>query len=139
MRVYKIKDMDIKFTADMTRQLFEDEPSIKCLTMEQYESRLQNYLRTGCEVFHFVEDTIVVGYALVNKARNPYYLIDFFICRDCRRKGNGTVAFNLLLNALNTKDLDLDVFCWNDRGRAFWKSLGFNEVAIIMSKREASE
>ena len=73
MKVYKVRDNDIKFTADMTRQLFEDEPSIKCFTIEQYEDRLRkNYLQAGCEAYHFLEDNAVIGYALVNKDRNYY-------------------------------------------------------------------
>jgi ribosomal protein S18 acetylase RimI-like enzyme len=51
-----------------------------------------------------------------------------------RRKGLGTAAFNLLMSELNTNSIDLDVFCWNERGQAFWRSLGFKERCIIMRK-----
>ncbi len=90
-------------------------------------------INTGCEAYFFIEEE-VIGYALVNLNRDPYYLIDFFISRNHRRGGKGTKAFNILLEKLNTKSIDLDVFCWNKRGRKFWESLGFKERAIIMRK-----
>lgn len=127
-------EKDIKFTADMTRQLFEDEPSNKHLTTDEFERRMQTYLSTGCEAFHFLDGSKTLGYALVNKSRKPYYLIDFIICREFRRNGYGRIAFYSLLNELHTETIDLDVFCWNTRGRKFWESLGFKELAIIMRK-----
>lgn len=136
-RVYGIRKVhhnELGLVAEMTSQLFEDEPSDKVLSIEQFEDRLSKYIDSGCHAFLFVEES-VIGYALVNKEKNPYYLIDFFICRSYRRVGNGTVAFNLLLKELNTECIDLDVFCWNDRGRKFWGSLGFKERAIIMRKQ----
>ena len=129
---------ELSTLADMTRQLFEDEPSNKTLTPAQFEDRLRDYLAAGCRAFVFIEDT-VVGYALVNVNRTPGYLIDFFICRGRRRGGSGTTAFNLLLRELNTEALDLDVFCWNSRARKFWESLGFEEMAIIMRRTPPSK
>lgn len=139
MIICKITEEDVTFTADMTRQLFEDEPSNKRLSTEEFENRLQTYLRNGCEAFHFKEEDRIIGYALINKERAPYYIIDFFICRDARRNGRGSMAFHALLDYLNTKTMDLDVFCWNCRARKFWESLGFKELAIIMRKQEEGE
>ncbi|MFZ5986393.1 MAG: GNAT family N-acetyltransferase [Bacillota bacterium] len=133
MDIRKAKKDEIKLVADMTQKLFEDEPSDTILSMEQFEDRLLKYINAGCEVFLFIEEEII-GYALVNLDRNPYYLIDFFICRHHRRGGKGTKAFNFLMNELNTESIDLDVFCWNERGKKFWESLGFKERAIIMRK-----
>jgi predicted acetyltransferase len=133
MDIKKFEKDDIKLIAEMTKELFEDEPSDTILSIEQYVNRLQNYIKAGSQVFLFIEDKII-GYALVNLVRTPYYLIDFFICRNHRRCGKGTLAFNKLMDELDTKNIDLDVFCWNDRGRSFWESLGFKERAIIMRK-----
>lgn len=133
MDINKASKDDMKQIAEMTKKLFEDEPSDTILSIEQFENRLENYINAGCEAFLFVE-VDVVGYALVNLARNPYYLIDFFICRNYRRGGKGTTAFSKLMKELNTENIDLDVFCWNNRGKKFWESLGFKERAIIMRK-----
>ena len=134
MIIRRVDDGEITMIAEMTRQLFEDESSDRVLSIEQFEDRLQEYINTGSCVFLFVDEN-VVGYALVNLGRIPYYLIDFFICREFRRGGNGTTAFNLLMKELKADSIDLDVFCWNDRGRKFWESLGFKERAIIMRKQ----
>ena len=133
MDLCKAKDTEINLIAKMTRQLFEDEPSDKNLSNEQYEKRLREYMNNGCDAFLFLDEN-VIGYALVNLVRTPCYLIDFYICRDYRRKGRGTAAFELLMRELKAESIDLDVFCWNDRGRKFWESLGFKERAIIMRK-----
>ena len=134
MIIRKYKDHEITLIAKMTRQLFEDEPSDIKLAVQQFENRLQTYVDAGSCIYLFTEENII-GYALVNLARKPYYLIDFFICRDSRRGGKGTTAFNLLIKELDTECIDLDVFCWNNRGRKFWESLGFKERAIIMRKQ----
>lgn len=135
MEICKIDEKDIAFTADLTRQLFEDEPSNKHLTPAEFEERLRTFLNNGCAAFHFKQGETILGYALVNQSKTPYYLVDFFICRDCRRNGNGKTAFHALLDHLQTATIDLDVFCWNSRGRKFWESLGFQELAIIMRKQ----
>ncbi len=133
MEIKNVNEAELGLLADMTRQLFEDEPSDRILTVQQFEDRLRTYIDTGCRAFLF-SDEGTVGYALVNMRRTPYYLIDFFICRNKRRAGRGTEAFNLLMGELNTENIDLDVFCWNSGGRRFWESLGFKEHAIIMRK-----
>ncbi len=134
MDIRKVNDKELGLVAEMTSQLFEDEPSDMVLSIEQYENRLRKYLDSGCNAFMFIEEN-VIGYALVNIEKKPNYLIDFFISRPFRRGGNGTVAFNLLMKELNTECIDLDVFCWNERGKKFWGSLGFKERAIIMRKQ----
>lgn len=134
MDIRGAKDEELILLAEMTRQLFEDEPSDRVLTIQQFEDRLRGYVGTGCRAFLFLEEGII-GYALVNMSKTPYYLIDFFIRRNERRTGKGTDAFNLLMRELNTETIDLDVFYWNGRGRKFWESLGFKEYAIIMRKQ----
>lgn len=138
MEIREAKQEVRRLLADMTRQLFEDEPSDRVLTAQQFEDRLREYMDNGCHAFVFLEKGIV-GYALVNMRTSPYYLIDFFICREERRGGKGTEAFNLLMGALETESVDLDVFCWNSRGKRFWESLGFEERAIIMRWQAKSE
>ena len=122
----------------MTKKLFEDEPSDTVLSIAEFKERLIKYFDNGCKAYLFIEED-VIGYALVNLSRNPYYIVDFFIDRKFRRGGNGTTALNQLITELKTDTIDLDVFCWNERGREFWRSLGFTERAIIMRKHIAAE
>ncbi|MDR1688244.1 MAG: GNAT family N-acetyltransferase [Clostridiales bacterium] len=67
----------------------------------------------------------VIGYALCNTAKTPVYLRQFFICRNERRKGYGKQFFLLLLDRLAIREIDVDVYSWNDIGALFWESLGF--------------
>ncbi|NLW78294.1 MAG: GNAT family N-acetyltransferase [Ruminococcaceae bacterium] len=106
--------------AGMTRQLFEDEKSDRTLTDAEFLQRLQGHMADGCVpwLFH-TADGAPLGYALVNTRKTPPYLVDFFISREHRRSGNGTKAFHALLARLGTECIDLDVYTWNARGRAF--------------------
>ena len=92
MNIRKYLDEEIALIAEMTRQLFEDEPSDMKLSVKQFEDRLQKHLDSGCIAYLFTEEN-TIGYALVNLAREPYYLIDFFICRNSQRGGKGATAF----------------------------------------------
>jgi len=138
MVIKKADAKDINMLVSMTKQLFEDEHSDVVLSEEEFCSRLLTYLNNGCSAYLFVEDD-VIGYALVNLNKKPCYLVDFFINRKYRRNGKGTESFNRLMKELKIDNIDLDVFCWNERGRKFWNSLGFEERAIIMRRHVITE
>ena len=118
----------------MNRELYEDEKNDCIPPDDVLEQRLKNYLDQGAKAFLFEKDGETAGYALINLNATPNYLLHFYICREHRRSHLGTQAFHLLLKELNTDRMDLDVLCWNERGMAFWKSLGFRERCIIMRK-----
>ena len=125
---------DIPVLAKLNKELYEDENNDNIPAMEILEERLRLSMEQGSKAFFFMMDGEVSGYALVKTQTTPYYLSHFFICKDMRRKPLGTTAFQQLLEELNTETMDLDVFCWNQRGQGFWKSLGFEERCIIMRK-----
>jgi ribosomal protein S18 acetylase RimI-like enzyme len=116
----------------LSRQLSEDEKSDNVFTDEELEQRLRSALEKDTEAYLFYHKEELAGYALVRTKAKPMYLWHFYICRDMRRRHMGTEAFRLLMKELNTDTIDLDVYCWNDRGKSFWKSLGFKERAIVM-------
>ncbi len=124
-----------KDTALLSRlflELAEDERSDVQRTEKQAFDEMAALLSRDEKAYLFVADGIIAGYALVVTNRKPYYLHHFYICRNERRKRYGTAAFKLLLETLNISEMDLDVYEWNERGRAFWESLGFKPRAIIM-------
>lgn len=123
---------DIALLSRLFLELAEDERSDVHRTQQQAYDDIVLLLSSGKKAFVFMSSLNVAGYALVDTNRKTPYLHHFYICRSERRKGYGTVAFNLLLEALNTRDIDLDVFVWNERGKAFWESLGFKPRAMIM-------
>ena len=124
----------VQLLATLNKELYEDENNDNIPTIVVLEERLKFAMEQGSKAFIFMVDGEIAGYALVKTQTSPYYLSHFFICKTMRRKQFGTMAFNQLINELNTDSIDLDVFCWNHRGQGFWKSLGFEERCIIMRK-----
>jgi ribosomal protein S18 acetylase RimI-like enzyme len=136
MEITKCTFDDLSVLAKLNKELYEDENNDNIPTVDVLEERLKLSLEKGAKAYLFKDDEEVSGYALVRTETSPYYLSHFFICRHMRRKGVGTIAFNKLMDELDTDSIDLDVFCWNKRGQGFWKSLGFEERCIIMRKHK---
>lgn len=134
MELIKCTADNLSLLAKLNKELYEDEKNDNIPTIEVLEERLKCSMEQGSIAYLFMDDGQVVGYALVRTQTSPYYLSHFFICKNMRRKHLGTIAFNQLMEELNTTSIDLDVFCWNQRGQEFWKSLGFKERCIIMRK-----
>ena len=118
---------DIAALAHLNHMLIEDEKAENDMTISELEQRMSDFLSSEYKAFFFVADGKRVGYALVNTARFPLYLRQFFICREDRRRGYGKTAFYALLNCLQVNEIDIDVYAWNQEGVSFWKSLGFFE------------
>lgn len=123
---------DTRLLAGLFFELAEDEQSDTKRTEQKAFEDMLSFLERGEKAYAFISDGSVAGYALVNTERTPPYLHHFYICRGERRKGYGTAAFRLLIEALETEVMDLDVYVWNERGNAFWGSLGFEPRATIM-------
>lgn len=120
------------------QELLEDVKSDIIKTKDQCLQSLKKDLEHGEKAYVFSTDGETVGYALINTNRTPVYIHHFYISRSQRRKGWGRTAFALLQEELNTSDFDLDVFVWNERGLAFWRSLGF-EPRMTMMRRITKE
>ena len=132
MKIILCSACDVPKLAEMNKYLIEDEKSDNPMQLVELEHRMSEFLDTDYNAYFFVEENEVVGYALVRNLPEGFYLRQFFIDRDFRRKHYGTQAFNELLKVLNTDNICIDVLPWNERGLSFWKSLGFKEAAISM-------
>ena len=128
---------DALLLTEMFLELMADEHADTSATQEQAKQRMEEYLSHSDRAFTFRVHGEVVGYALVIYDRTPLYLRHFYICRNARRMGYGTAAFHALLKTLGTDTIDLDVFVWNERGKAFWTSLGFAPRALMMRYNRA--
>lgn len=126
------KSSDISLLSHMYLELLEDEQADFKLSIQQAAKKMAAFLQDGEIAFIFSANGQVVGYALIIPNRQPVYLHHFYICRNARRHGFGTSAFDLIMQTLDIKTIDLDVFVWNTRGNTFWKSLGFEPRATIM-------
>ncbi|GIP38979.1 hypothetical protein J31TS4_22590 [Paenibacillus sp. J31TS4] len=132
LKVRICSDEDLDLLATLNKQLIEDEQHDNKMNMEQLKDRMRTFLHTDYTAYQFEKNGQVVGYALVNRTRQPLYLRHFFICRESRRQGYGKLAFMMLLEALGTEKMEIEVMHWNHVGHSFWKSLGFQERSISM-------
>lgn len=104
--------------------------------LEDSRKNMEYNLTSGkYDVYEFLVDGEVVGHIVVVLERlYPGVTVeDFFIRREFRRKGYGTQALHALMEHLGEQALDLDVFCWNKRAMAFYKSFGFREISLHMN------
>lgn len=123
---------DLDLLAALNKQLIEDERHDNRMTVKQLKERMEGFISTDYKAYLFKENGETKGYALINHAKRPLYVRQFFICRDCRRQGYGKLAFEKLVEVLGTDQIDIEVMFWNERGHAFWKSLGFKERSVYM-------
>lgn len=123
---------DLSLLAVFNKQLIEDEQHDNPMNIDQLKERMMIFLESDYQAFFFIRDHQIVGYALLNLSHNPFYLRQFFILREHRRRGYGKESFLLLLDYLKADTVDLDVLSWNHTGKKFWSSLGFEERSICM-------
>ena len=131
-------DTDLDILALLNKQLIEDEKHDNEMSTEQLKERMWQFLNTGYRAYLFKSIGKIVGYALIDMTKEPIYLRQFFICRESRRAGYGTIAFLKLLETLSIETVDIEVLSWNQRAIAFWKSLGFYERSVYMRRRNTN-
>ena len=136
MRINICSACDVPKLAEMNKYLIEDEKSDNRMQLVELEHRMSEFLDKEYNAYFFIENDEVVGYALVKYLPEGYYLRQFYIDREHRRKHYGTAAFNELLKVLNTESINIDVLPWNEAGLSFWRSLGFKEAAISMKLKQ---
>ena len=127
MNIVKCASADAGRLAVLNRQLIEDEGSDNRMTLDGLEARMKGFLETDYDAYFFTENGDVIGYALVNTKAVPLYLRQFFVCHEHRREHKGTEAFRMLMDALGTDTIDVEVLSGNGKGARFWASLGFIE------------
>ncbi|WP_027084401.1 GNAT family N-acetyltransferase [Cohnella panacarvi] len=132
VRICSVVDEDLEILALFNKQLIEDEQHDNKMNLVQLKERMRSFITTDYNAYLFFEENEIVGYALVNHERSPLYLRQFFICRDHRGKSIGKLAFERLTEELKTKEIDIEVMYWNERGYGFWKAIGFKERSIYM-------
>lgn len=123
---------DLNLLAVLNKQLIEDEGHDNPMNTEQLKQRMKLFLDSDYCGWLFLSGGKAVGYALVNMKRSPLYLRQFFICRENRRSGFGKLFFQMLLSHLGVETIDLEVLACNERGRAFWESMGFRERSLYL-------
>ncbi len=136
MRIQKCSVKDAAELAILNKRLIEDEKSDNAMNATELGARMRGFLETDYDAYFFIEGGEKIGYALVNNAKNPIYLRQFFIDRNRRNRHYGSEAFQMLLKDLGAKEIDLEVLPWNESALSFWKHLGFKETCIAMRYAE---
>ncbi|MVP00830.1 GNAT family N-acetyltransferase [Paenibacillus lutrae] len=132
--VQKTKEADIKFLAQMNKELIQDEGSRNPMSLEQLEERMNGWLFDEWEIEIIQKDTSVIGYAVYHIRKDDFYpdekyiyLRQFYMRREHRGKGYGTEALKHLIRysfPYGAK-VSIDVLESNARGSNFWKKFGF--------------
>lgn len=110
----------------------EESPELLADSRENMKKCLE---RESYDVYEFMVEGEPVGLIVVDKSGlYPGTMVESFsIRREYRRRGYGTQALHALMAHLGVTALDLDVFCWNRRAMAFYKSFGFKEISLHMN------
>lgn len=127
---------DVTKLALLNKQLIEDEKSDNAMNISELERRMKGFLETDYSAYFFIENSQIIGYALIRNTSNPIYLRQFLIDRDYRKHHYGSQAFQMLLKYLNISEIAIEVLPWNKNGLAFWKHCGFSETCIAMRYKE---
>ena len=136
MQLQKCTMIDVPKLALLNKQLIDDEKSDNPMGIKELESRMKGFLETDYSAYFFIEDSQIIGYALIRNTSDPVYLRQFLIDRKYRKQHYGARAFQMLIQQLNIKEIDLEVLPWNNDGLAFWKHCGFHETCIAMRYKE---
>ena len=136
MWIRECTNQDVAQLALMNKHLIEDEKSNNPMGVEELEHRMMDFLNSDYKAYLFIEDDTVLGYALIRHTSTPLYLRQFYIKREFRRQHYGKTAFELLMKHIQADTIDIDVLPWNERGRLFWRSCGFEETCVSMRYKE---
>ena len=119
--------------APLNRQLIIDEGHRSKMTVPELAERMRQWLSEDYKAVVF-EDHVVLGYALFRFEPEAVYLRQLFVLPQYRRKGIGRIALDWLRkHAWQDKArIRIDVLIGNERALKFWRSVGFEDYAVIM-------
>jgi GNAT superfamily N-acetyltransferase len=126
-------EADLDLLADWNFQLIRDEGHRNPMNVPELRARMADWLPAEYKavIFSVAEP---VGHALFKVGADSVHLRQFFIRRDQRRLGFGREAVGILRNQVWPTDLRLtvEVLCSNHAGTAFWRSLGYQDYALML-------
>jgi len=96
-------EANLPMLARMNKRLIEDEGSRNPMSVDELQQRMNGWLHGDWQVRLLLEEETVVGYAVYQFRKDEYfpdktavYLRQFYIERDKRNKGLGSLAFKTL-------------------------------------------
>ena len=124
---------DVACLAEMNYRLIQDEGHSNNMSLEELHDRMSEWLQGAYTAILFQLKAQTIGYALFRQEHDCYYLRQFFVDTKYRRRGIGRNAIRWLHeNAWKGTRVRVDVLVNNDRGIAFWRSIGFYDYCLTL-------
>ena len=104
------------------------------MSLAELEQRMAVFLNTDYQATLFESDDDVVGYALHRVEPDHFFLRQFFIRVEYRRRGIGRAAMLWLQQNVwgSHSRIRLDVLTTNSAAQAFWRAVGFRDYCVTM-------
>ena len=125
---------DCPLLAQLNHQLIQDEGHRNQMRVGELERRMRDWLSGDYRAVLFEERNEVVAYALFRELSDEIYLRQLFVVRHRRREGIGRRAVEALRTEVWSRDkrLTVEVLVANERGVAFWRSVGYADYALTL-------
>ena len=143
MTILPATQSDIPLLAQMNHHLVEDMDAQNG-SIDRYTARFHSWIGGGhWQVDLFDHDNSVVGYAVYQRRQDHFdrslgvtFIRHFFIARNVRRSGLGTLAFNTLLETRFNRatTVTLDILPSTPDAHGFWQSLGFETYYTVLKR-----
>lgn len=134
-------ESDLPLLARMNKCLIEDEGSRNPMSVDELQQRMRGWLHGDWQAALFIEAESTAGYAVYQFRQDDYfpektvvYLRQFYIERDRRNKGLGSLAFRTLARERFPEEctIVIDALASNPKGYGFWSKLGFQPYCTTM-------
>jgi GNAT superfamily N-acetyltransferase len=141
MEFYFTADSDLDLLAEWNYQLIRDEGHRNSMSIGELRERMKGWLAGEYRAVIFTLDKAPAAYALYRETGNEIYLRQFFVRRECRRRGIGREAVGILRGQVwpASKRLTVEVLTANQAGVAFWRSMGYRDYSLMLEIMPAEE
>ena len=133
---------DLPQLASWNQQLIEDEGHDNRMSLDQLMARMRDWLRTEYQALIFEDPAAPapLAYALFRDTPEWVHVRQFFVARDCRRRGIGARAVALLRDSVFPpgKPVIVEAMAWNQPALSFWRAVGFADRYVGLESRPAA-
>lgn len=129
---------DLALLVALNQQLIVDQGHGRSLQPAGLRDRMRRWLSGQYAVTLAELDGQVVAYAAWRTDEDGLHLRQFFVARGQRRTGLGRQVFALLATPWQGHPVRLDVLMHNERALHFWRSLGFEDVGVLLQRPAAA-
>jgi GNAT superfamily N-acetyltransferase len=129
---------DLELLARWNAQLIQDQDHEYRASHDELAARLAAWLAGDYTAAIAQVDREPVAYLLWRCDTNDVFLRQFFVSRRWRRRGLGRAIMEQAVGQFWAgQRIVLDVLSRNDRGQAFWRSIGFGDYSVRLRREPA--